>query len=156
MALYQSAVGSLQYLPTMTRPDISFEESNVGKFSSQPTKEHWAAVKKNNQIFEMYTGLWSIVHERQYQMCLLHILTLTLVSGDSDNCRLTSGYIFQIGGAGISWRSKKWTSVALFPADAEYIALSHATQEAVWLTSDLHCNTKQPTVIYEDNQAAII
>ena len=46
MALYQSAVGSLQYLATMTRPDISFAVSNVGKFSSQPTKEHWTAVKR--------------------------------------------------------------------------------------------------------------
>ena len=158
MALYQSAVGSLQYLATMTRPDISFAVSNVGKFSSQPTKEHWTAVKR---IIRYLKGT------QDYGLLYMRDSTVSDVfvgysdsdfGGDSDDRRSTSGYIFQIGGAGISWRSKKQTCVALSTAEAEYIALSHATQEAVWLrqlASDLRCNTKQPTVIYEDNQAAI-
>ena len=44
--LYQSAVGGLQYLSTMTRPDINFAVSNVAKYCSKPTKEHWTAVKR--------------------------------------------------------------------------------------------------------------
>ena len=44
--LYQFAVGSLQYLSTMTRPDITFAVSTVAKFCSKPTKEHWIAVKR--------------------------------------------------------------------------------------------------------------
>ena len=42
---YQSAVGSLLYLSTRTRPDIAFAVSNVEKFTSQPTRQHWVAVK---------------------------------------------------------------------------------------------------------------
>lgn len=38
--LYQSAVGSLLYLSTRTRPDIAFAVSNVAKFCSKPTKSH--------------------------------------------------------------------------------------------------------------------
>ena len=65
-----------------------------------------------------------------------------------------------LSGAGISWRSKKQTSVALSTAEAEYIALSSSVQEAIWLkqlTSELSCehSSSKATVIYEDNQSAI-
>ncbi len=44
--LYQSAVGSLLYLSTWTRPDISYAVNNVAKFCSKPTQQHWTAVKR--------------------------------------------------------------------------------------------------------------
>ena len=44
-SLYQSAIGSLLYLATRTRPDIAFAVNQVAKFSNSPTKEHWTAVK---------------------------------------------------------------------------------------------------------------
>ena len=61
------------------------------------------------------------------------------------------------GGAAISWISFKHTCVALSTSE-EYIALSAASQEAVWLQqlySDLLNEKIQETVIFEDNQSAI-
>ena len=43
---YQSAVDCLLDLSTGTRPDIAFAVSNVTKFSSDPTSEHWTALKR--------------------------------------------------------------------------------------------------------------
>ena len=80
-------------------------------------------------------------------------------AGDLDDRRSTSGYVFQIGGIAVSWRSKKQTTVALSMAEAEYVALASAAQEAVWmrqLTIDLNGEPPtEPTVVFEDNQVAI-
>ena len=58
----------------------------------------------------------------------------------------------------ISWASKKKSFVALSSTEAEYIAASLASQEAVWLRSllgDISFVQKEPTVIKEDNQGTI-
>ena len=79
-------------------------------------------------------------------------------AGDPDTRRSTTGYVFMLCGASISWASKLQPTVALSSAEAEYMALSAAVQEAVYLRrllSDLGYPQEQPTVIYEDNQGCI-
>ena len=43
---YQSVIGSSRYLSSVSRPDIAFAVSNVARYSSNPTKEHWVALKR--------------------------------------------------------------------------------------------------------------
>ena len=78
--------------------------------------------------------------------------------GDVNDHKSTSGYLFQIGDTAVTWKSKKQTCVALSTAEAEYIALAGASQEAVWmrqLLTDLKDPPVKPTVIFEDNQSSI-
>ena len=126
--LYQSAVGSLLYLSTATRPDITYAVSNVAKYS---TKHHWIAVKRilrylkgtlNYGLFYSKDGSTECVGFSDSDW-----------GGDLDDRKSTSGYLFQISGAAVSWRSKKQTCVALSTAEAEYMALASAAQEAMWL-----------------------
>ena len=42
-------------------------------------------------------------------------------------------HLFQVSGGAVSWRSKKQTCVALSTAEAEYVALASAAQEAMWM-----------------------
>ena len=44
--LYQSAIGKLMYLSVNIRPDITFAVSNLTRFSSRPTANHWRALKR--------------------------------------------------------------------------------------------------------------
>lgn len=58
----------------------------------------------------------------------------------------------------ISWRSVKQNTVALSSTEAEYMALSNAAQEALFLRhlcEELGIEQKNPTIIHCDNQSAI-
>jgi hypothetical protein len=52
-----------------------------------------------------------------------------------DDRHSVSGYLFQINRGPVSWSSKKQHIFALSSIEAEYIALTHASKEAVWLRS---------------------
>eukprot|EP00253_Pinus_taeda_P032370 PITA_32370 len=70
----------------------------------------------------------------------------------------TSGCYFSLGFASISWMSRKQKSVALSTAEADYIAASTASCEAVWLPklfSEMFGYTLDTTVILCDNQSGI-
>ena len=54
-------------------------------------------------------------------------------AGDIEKRKSTSGFIFLLGNGAISWGSKKQACVALSTTEAEYVALSQATREAIWL-----------------------
>jgi len=78
-------------------------------------------------------------------------------AGCKESRKSTSGYIFKLAGAAISWKSKKQSTIATSSAEAEYIALFSATQEAIHLRNLLkdlnYLKTSLPTKIYEDNKA---
>ena len=153
--LYQSAVGSLLYVSIWTRPDVTYAVANVAKFCASPTKEHWTAVKR---IMRYLKGTinFGLCYERGNKAKCVGYSDSDWGS-DVDDRKSISGYLFQIGGTAISWRSKKQASVALSTAEAEYMALASTAQEAVWL-QQLMCDLARRVncvQIYEDNQAAI-
>jgi KUP system potassium uptake protein len=80
-------------------------------------------------------------------------------AGDVDDRHSTTGNLFLMAGGPVSWLSKKQPVVALSTSEAEYVALSMATQKAVWLRRFLSglapAEVAKPTVIMEDNQGTI-
>ena len=154
--VYQSAVGSLLYLSTRTRPDIAHAVGNVARFCSQPTKQHWNAVKHIMRYLKG-TSDYGLLYQKEEATNLIGYSDADW-AGDLDDRKSTSGYLFKLSGAAVSWRSRKQTCVSLSTAEAEYMALAAAAQEAVWiqrLLDDLDKASSPPTRIYEDNQAAI-
>ena len=154
---YQAIVGSLLYLSTKTRPDIAYAVSNVARFCARPTKQHWVALKR---ILRYLKGTvnYGLVYLESDKNPLIAYSDADWV-GDTTDRKSTSGYVFMLAGAAISWRSSKQTCVAISTAEAEYIALSATVQEALWLqqlTSDLFGpKIQECTTILEDNQSTI-
>ena len=152
--LYQSVVGSLMYLATCTRPDIAFAVGMLARFSSKPNRSHWTAAKRVLRYLKGTNNL-GILYKGDSGM---HGYSDADWAGDADDRKSTSGYLFLIAGGPVSWKSRKQSTVALSTAEAEYVALSTAVQECIWmqrLLSDLGNPPDGPTTILEDNQSSI-
>jgi hypothetical protein len=79
-------------------------------------------------------------------------------AGDIITRRSTSGYIFYLGNSPIIWQSKIQPIVALSSTEAEYMALTNATQEALWIRSllkEFGFSMNMPTTLWCDNKGAI-
>jgi hypothetical protein len=154
--LYQSAIGGLMYLSMSTRPDITYAVGNLARFSSKPTKTHWTALKRVLRYLKGTMKHGILYSQNESAVCVG--FSDADWAGDINDRKSTSGYLFQMSGGAVTWKSQKQSCVALSTAEAEYIALSSATQESVWLrnlTSELGSPAETPTTIYEDNQSAI-
>ena len=79
-------------------------------------------------------------------------------AGDTTDRRSTSGCVFTLGGTPIAWKTRKQPTIALSSCEAEYMSLTEATKELIYLRS--FCQSmglEQPTqsTIYYDNQGAL-
>ncbi|KAJ0886596.1 putative RNA-directed DNA polymerase [Helianthus annuus] len=68
-----------------------------------------------------------------------------------------TGYLLSLGGAPITWKSKKQSVVSRSSAEAEYRAMATTVSEVIWarwMLSELDAKQGEPTVLFCDNQAA--
>lgn len=158
--LYREAVGSLIYLATCTRPDLSFVVSKLSQHFSEPSEEHWNTVK---HVFRYLKGTTN------RGLCFKRDDTDALgliVHSDADwaaevtDRRSITGYCVSLSQKSslISWKSRKQPTVALSTCEAEYMALATAIQECMYLQQLLKCiDTYQyaQTKVFDDNQGAI-
>ena len=154
---YQSMVGSLLHAARATRPDIAQAVGVVSKFNAEPTEAHLTAVKR---IFRYLKGTVNLALQYRAKGGELIGYSDSDWANNLDDRHSTTGNVFLMSGGAISWISQKQATVALSTAEAEYVALGSATQEAIWLRrlmTDLNVSQTKPTVINirEDNQGAI-
>jgi hypothetical protein len=129
---YASAVGSLMYAMVCTRPDIAHAVGVVSRFMSNPGREHWEAVK---WLFRYLKGTSKVALHFKRKDVILEGFSDADLGGCLDTRKSTTGYIFTLGGtAGMSRLQK---SVALSTTEAEYMAISEAGKEMIWLKNFL-------------------
>ena len=80
-------------------------------------------------------------------------------AANKEDWRSTTGYCFTLDAEGphVAWKSRKHT-VALSSCEAEYMALTHATQELLFLSmliNDFSIDPNQPITIYGDIQGSL-
>ncbi|KAK3749555.1 hypothetical protein QZH41_007287 [Actinostola sp. cb2023] len=156
--IYRQAIGCLTYASTTTRPDIAAAVGVLSQYTSNPSNDHWMGIKRVLRYIKgtMNYGLKFSAQEQNPQLIGYSDADW---AGDIDTRKSTSGYVFQFGNGTVSWSSRKQSTVAKSSTEAEYVALSSATQEAIWLRrlmKDLGGRVDtSATTIYEDNQGAI-
>lgn len=152
---YRELIGSLLWLSTCTRPDITYATNKLASFTSCPTSEHWNAAKR---VLRYLRG----TKEYKLTYCSDGTSRLTGYSdsdwaGDHTDRRSTTGYVFMMNGGPIAWESKRQKTTALSTCEAEYMALAETSKEALFLRS-LYKSIYKADIqikIYEDNQSAI-
>lgn len=151
---YASAIGSLMYAMVCTRPDIGHAVGVVSRFMSNPGKAHWEAVK------------WILRYLRgTTEKCLYFSKGEIKVegyvdadfAGEVDHRRSTTGYIFTVGTGAVSWMSRIQKIVALSTTEAEYVAVTEASKELIWLQGLLTelGFMQEKCALYSDSQSAI-
>ena len=152
---YRQAIGSLMYLMVSTRPDIASSIQVFAKYMQNPGIEHWEGVKRVFRYLKTTMRL-CLRYEREGSTQVRGYCDSDY-AGDLDTMRSTAGYVFLLAGGAISWSSKRQQIVAVSSTEAEYMAATHASKEALWLkrfVSDL--GWEQSTVkVFCDNQSAL-
>jgi hypothetical protein len=153
---FQAIIGSLMYAAVGTRPDISFAVQALSQFNVAHTPIHCTAAK---HVLRYLKGTrdFGITYGDTSEFVITGYSDADWGQNRADR-RSVSGYAFILGGGLVSWSSKKQSTVALSTMEAEYVALAHATKEAIWFRSileELGFSTNGPTILATDNLAAI-
>lgn len=157
---YRGMLGSLIYIMTCTRPDISWIVSKLSQHMSNPKEKHMVAVK---HVYRYLKGT------KNFELCYSKSDTKPELMGFSDadwandpeDRKSTTGYCFSLNkdGAIVSWKTRKQPTVALSTCEAEYVALAATIQEAFYLKQllkDIDPSFQHTTTtIFEDNQGTI-
>jgi hypothetical protein len=152
---FREVVCSVLYLATHTRHDVSFTIGVLGRVMAATSAQDVVAVKR---LMRYLSGT------RDYGLVLSGTGESTLIAysdadwgGDVDR-KSTSGALHYFGEDLVHWTSKTQGCVALSTAEAEYVTASSCAQDVIWLRGvlgDLNYQQREPTVIFEDNTAAI-
>ena len=145
------------YVMNCTRPDIAYSVSKLSRFTSNPGENHWKSIIRVLGYLK-YTQNYGL-HFTRYPAVLEGYSNANWIS-DSKDSKSTSGYVFTLGGAAVSWKSSKQTCIARSTMESEFIAIDKAGEEAEWLRNFLEDipNWSKPVpaiCIHCDSQSAI-
>lgn len=151
---YASAIGSLMYAMVCTRPDIGHAVGVVSRFMSNPGKAHWEAVKWILRYLRGTTEKCLYFGKGELQV---QGFVDADFGGEVDHRRSTTGYIFTVGTTAVSWMSQIQKIVALSTTEAEYVAVTEASKELIWLQGLLTelGFIQEKSVLHSDSQSAI-
>ena len=152
---YASAVGSLMYAMVGSRPDLAHAVGVVSRFMGNPGRKHWEAVK---WIFRYVKGTldFGLTFTKNTEFKVVGYTDADYAT-DLDRRRSVTGYVFQVGGNTVSWRSGLQHIVALSTTESEYMALTEGFKEALWLkrfVSELGF-LQDEAKVFSDSQSAI-
>jgi hypothetical protein len=133
---FRALVGELNYLATSTRPDIAQAMSSLARHMSAPTKAH---MNHAVGVLRYLSGTRSLGLRfrrggtRNNATSSFAGYSDSDWAGDPATRRSTTGYVYLLGSAAVSWSSQLQRTVAASSVEAEYQAAAAAVHEALWL-----------------------
>lgn len=155
---YRHLLGCLNWLSLGTRPDLAYALARLGQAQSNPHPEHWRALTHVLRYISNTVDM-GLVYSRDAKDAAPCLYTDSSFADCPDTRKSHSGFLVLLGGAAVSWSSRKQAIVTTSSTEAEYVAMGHAAKEAVWigrLMKDLGVDLGGPMRIYADNQSSML
>ncbi|MCO5573182.1 hypothetical protein L7F22_026949 [Adiantum nelumboides] len=157
---FANILGDIRYLITCTRPDICFDTNLLSRYMKAPSLQHIQHLKRL---------MCYLQHTKDYGICFYatHPLPTPFLfgysdadwGGDQETLQSTSRFVYLLARGSISWQSKKQDRETLSSTEAEYVAMTLALKEGIWLKHLLMETTlfaNQPLRLLCDNMSAIM
>ena len=156
---YLSVTGSLLYAAICTRPDIFYAVMQLARFNSNPGKPHVRASEQCLRYLEETAdlGIKYTAPKNKSDKIKIEAFVDSDWGGCPDTRRSTSGYIIQVCGGPVAWRSKLMQTMALSSCEAEFMSLTEVCRELMWMCrflDEIGLEYEVPN-IYCDSSSAI-
>ena len=156
---YASAIGSLMYAQVCTRPDIAYIVGMLGRYLSNPGKDHWIAAKRVMRYLQK-TKDYMLTYRKLDQLEIIGYSDSDF-AGCRDSMKSTSGYIYLLVGGAISWKSVKQSIVASSTIAVEFVACYEASNHGIWLRNfvtglPIMDGIERPLKLFCDNKSTVL
>ena len=155
---YQKCVGSLNYLVTVSRPDLAYVTHELSRHLSAPGPAHFAALHKALRYLRGTSDLGITYRASDPDTGFLIGYADSDWATNPEHRKSISGQAFTLNGGAVAWKCRRQGGVATSSTEAEFISASKAAQTAVWLSRIARgLGMPQPPVpIFEDNRGCRI
>ena len=166
---YRSIIGAILYTSVATRPDVSYAVSFLATFSQDPREIHLDAamhllryLANTSHYRLLYNGKIRKPNAYYIENSLNGQLTLGFCDAsfhpNPDNGKSVSGFVVFVHGGPVCWRKINQKIVTTSSAEAEYVAMSSACKEIIFvrqLCYEINYPENNPTDLLSDSNAAI-
>jgi hypothetical protein len=167
LSRYAQLVGSIGYVATATRPDVSKAHSRLAEFLVNPTQRHMDAAYQTIAYLH-HTKDRALYYNASISTDTAHIVdhkepdffgaTDASYADHKATRKSSQGYIFFLFGGPVDWKATLQRCVTKSTTEAELIAASSAGTELLWwwrLFKDIEFDPGNEQILYCDNQQTI-
>ena len=152
---FQQVIGSLLYIMIGTRPDIAYAVTKLSQFAANPSRDHLDRALYICRYL-LGTSQYALVYDGKSNGGLAGFADSDWAS-DPITRKSTTGFLVKLANGVFCWNSRAQKSIALSSTEAEYMSLSDASRQLVWIRSlfnELGINLS-PIPLCGDNQGSI-
>ncbi|KAG4043721.1 hypothetical protein PC123_g20813 [Phytophthora cactorum] len=156
---YREIVGCLQYLVQCSRPELANAVRTLVKYLNKYTQANFTMAKR---VLRYLRGTvdYGIVWKKMESPDLHFTAYVDADLGnEKDDRRSITGFVLQLNRFTFAYKSRKQRIVTDDTCCAEFVAASECSTMIMWthnLCKELGLKRHRPTVLYQDNQAAIV
>ena len=151
---FMQAVGGIQYIAVVTRPDLAFAAHSLARHMAGSAKGHWLAAQHVMRYLQK-TMNFGLQFKGSGESSVVEAYT-DADFANAKSLKSVSGTLVRMYENCVFWRSKRQEIIAGDTTEAELIAMSATANELMWikqLCTDLSISAQKP-VLWGDNKSA--